>query len=103
MKRKKIMPLSCSDSSRQKYGKWCALLDGIVASVWASAPDPGGVVAVGTAALDPEIPTAIISTRIQRFNEEMAMQNRWEELIDPAWAQRHPLEAFREIKRRKAL
>lgn len=94
------MPLSCSDSSRQKYGKWCALLDGIVASVWASAPDPGGVVGVGTAALDPEVATTGILIAVNNFNHKMMQQGTYEQIIDRTWASKYPLEALREIKKR---
>jgi hypothetical protein len=90
--------LGCSDNTRQKYGKWCALLDGIVGSAGAATPDPGGVVAVGTAALDPVVPTTVILIQIREFNHEMAKKesNLW---IDPTWAEQHPMEAFRELKR----
>lgn len=92
------MGLGCSDKSRQKYGKWCALLDGIIGAAGAATPDPGGVVAVGTAALDPEVPTALILMQIRKFNNDMSRKEStlW---IDPVWAEQHPMEAFRELKR----
>jgi hypothetical protein len=91
------MGLGCSDETRQKYGKWCALLDGIVGSAGAATPDPGGVVAVGTAALDPVVPTAGISEAVRMFNLKMAKEER-DEYIDQTWAAQHPMEALRKLK-----
>ncbi|MEA5113315.1 MAG: hypothetical protein VB050_04740 [Geobacteraceae bacterium] len=92
------MGLGCSDKSRQNYGKWCALLDGIVGAVGAATPDPGGVVAVGTAALDPVVPTAAISEAVRQFNLKMSREEK-DVFIDPTWAAQHPMEALRELKR----
>jgi hypothetical protein len=75
------MGLGCSDKSRQKYGKWCALLDGIIGAAGAATPDPGGVVAVGTAALDPVVPTAAISEAVRQFNLKMYRRKRMFSLI----------------------
>lgn len=93
------MGLGCSDESRQKHGKWCALLDGIVAAVWAATPDKTGVTASGTAALNPQLPKTGISAAAYYFNIEMADQGK--EGIDPVWAEQHPMAAFRELKRRR--
>ena len=92
------MGLGCSDKSRQKYGKWCALLDCIIGAAGAATPDPGGVVAVGTAALDPDVLKAGISAKVHFFNCEMAAQGR-DVQIDQTWAEQHPMEALRELKR----
>jgi len=93
------MGLGCSDESRQKHGKWCALLDGIVAAVWAATPDKTGVTAAGTATLNPDLPTAAILLEVKKYNLEMAAKG--EDRIDPVWAGQHPMEAFRELKRRR--
>ncbi len=61
------MGLGCSDESRQNNGKWCALLDGIVAAVWAATPDKTGVTAAGTAALNPDLPTAAILLEVKKY------------------------------------
>lgn len=92
--------LGCGDNTRQKYGKWCALLDGIVGSAGAATPDPGGVVAVGTAALNPDVATAAISAKVHLFNLEMAAIGS-DAHIDQPWAEQHPMEALREMKRLK--
>ena len=92
------MGLGCNDKSRQKYGKWCALLDGIIGAAGAATPDPGGVVAVGTAALDPVVPTAAISEAVRQFNLKMYREEK-DVFIDPTWAVQHPMEALRELKR----
>ncbi|MEA5113312.1 MAG: hypothetical protein VB050_04725 [Geobacteraceae bacterium] len=95
-----VMGLGCSDESRQKYGKWCALLDWIVGTAGAATPDPGGVVAVGTAVLDPGVLKAGISAKVHLFNCEMAAKGS-DVQIDQAWAEQHPMEALRELKRLK--
>jgi hypothetical protein len=94
------MGLGCNEDQRQKHGRWCSLLDGIIGATWASSPDPGGAVAVGTAALDPEVPTAAISASVHFYNNEMAKQGKFENIIDTTWAGQHPMEAHKELNRR---
>lgn len=93
------MGLGCSDESRQKYGKWCALLDGIIGATWAAVPDRAGVLAVGTGVLDPNVPKAVVLIEINKYNLEMAEQGK--DGIDRVWAGEHPMEAYRELKRRR--
>lgn len=94
------MGLGCNDDQRQKHGKWCSLLDGILGATWAAAPDPGGVVAVGTAALDPTVPTSTILIYVKKYNDKMYIEERYDLVIDNVWASQHPLQALQELKRR---
>lgn len=93
------MGLGCSDESREKYPKWCSLLDGIIGSTWAAAPDPAGVVSVGTAALDPNSPKSLILEAVRRYNLKMAYLEK-DDQIDIHWAEEHPMEALKELKRK---
>ncbi|MDD2337281.1 MAG: hypothetical protein PHD01_11965 [Geobacteraceae bacterium] len=93
------MGLGCGDEWRQKHPKWCSMLDGVLGSTWAAAPDPTGVVAVGTAALDPNGPTSAIVEAVRRYNIKMAYDDK-DDNIDVGWAQQHPMKALKELKRR---
>jgi hypothetical protein len=74
-------------------------LDGLIGSTWAAAPDPAGIVSVSTAALDPNRPTTAIVEAVRRYNIKMAYEEN-NDNIDIDWAQQHPMEALKELKRR---
>ena len=92
------MGLGCGEEWRQKHPRWCSLLDGVIGTTWAAAPDTIGVAAVGTAALDPAGPTAVILMKVKKYNLDMFDQGK--DGMDPVWAGQHPMEALRELKRR---
>lgn len=94
------MGLGCNENQRRKHGNWCAILDFAIGATWASAPDPTGAVAVGTAALDPAMPTAAISWCVEQYNNEMAAKEAFDKIIDPVWAEQHPMKALKELKNR---
>jgi hypothetical protein len=94
------MGLGCNDDQRKRHSGWCAILDFGIGATWATAPDPTGVVAVGTAALNPTVPTAMILIYVKKYNDKLYSEERYDEIIDTAWAQQHPMQALQELKKR---
>jgi hypothetical protein len=90
------MGLGCGDETRQKHPRWCSLFDGIIGATWAAAPDNAGVLAVGTAALDPVVPASGIAAYVYLCNQKLIA--RGEDGIDTVWAQQHPMDALKKLK-----
>lgn len=93
------MGLGCGEETRQKHPRWCSLFDGLIGATWAAAPDNAGVLAVGTAALEPGWTVTGVSVAVKNYNLEMALQGKDDQINQP-WAEQHPIEALKELKRR---
>lgn len=89
------MGIECTDEYRKAHPTTCFLLDFTVGATFARMPTVAGV---GNAALESGWTVTGVLVAVKNYNFEMYAIGK--DGIDPTWAEQHPVEALKELKRR---